>query len=103
QWIPLVVKLPVAVEDYTSMGAERPEEAGTDPRVAEALWLLASAADKVRRLDRAIPLLTAVVPEAVLAGGRTTVRNFVGVFMLLIEPIETLMRRVARYAHRCWD
>ena len=48
--IPLVGKVPVAVEDYTSMGAERPEEAGTDPRVAEVLWLLESAADKVRPL-----------------------------------------------------
>ena len=81
------------------MGAERPEEAGTDPRVAEALWLLELAADKVRRLDRAIPLLADVVPTAVLAGEMTAVRNFIGVFMLVIEPLETLMRRVARYAH----
>ena len=89
--IPLVGKGPVAVEDYTSMGAERPEEAGTDPRVAEALWLLASAADKVRRLDSALPLLTEVVPEAVLAGEMTAVQNFIGVFMLLMEPMETLV------------
>jgi hypothetical protein len=87
------------VNDYKSIGAERPEEAGTDPRVAEALWLLESAADKVRRLDRALPLLTEVVPEAVLAGEMTAVRNFLGVFMLLIEPMEMLVRRVARYAH----
>ena len=97
--IPLVGKVPVAVEDHTSMGAERPEESGTDPRVAEALWLLESAADKVRRLDRALPLLTDVVPAAVLAGEMTAVRNFIGVFMLVIEPMETLVRRVARYAH----
>ena len=81
--IPLVGKVPVAVEDYTSMGAERPEEAGPDPRVAEALWLLESATDKVRRLDRALPLLTDVVPEAVLAGEMTAVRNFPGVFILI--------------------
>ena len=97
--IPLVGKVSVAVEDYTSMDAERPEEAGTDPRVAEALWLLESTADKVRRLDSALPLLTDVVPEAVLAGEMTAVRNFIGVFMLLIEPMETLVRRVACYAH----
>ena len=97
--IPLVGDAPVAVEDDTSMSAERPEEAGTDPRVAEALWLLESAADKVRRLDRALPLLTDVVPAAVLAGEMTAVRNFIGVFMLVIEPLETLVRRVARYAH----
>jgi len=97
--IQLVGEAPVAVQDYTSMSAERPAEAGTDPRVAEALWLLASAADKVRRLDRAIPLLSDVVPEAVLAGEMTAVRNFIGVFMLVIEPLETLVRRVARYAH----
>src|SRR2546421_3159615 len=81
------------------MGAERPEEAGPDPRVAEALWLLESAADKVRRLDRALPLLTDVVPAAVLAGEMTAVRNFIGGFMLVIEPVETLVRRIARYAH----
>jgi len=97
--IQLVGDAPVAVEDSTSMGEERLEEAGPDPRVAEALWLLESAADKVRRLDRALPLLTDVVPEAVLAGEMTAVRNFIGVFMLLIEPLETLVRRVARYAH----
>lgn len=97
--IQLVGDVPVAVEDSTSMGEERPEEAGPDPRVAEALWLLESAADKVRRLDRALPLLTDVVPEAVLAGEMTAVRNFIGVFMLLIEPLETLVRRVAHYAH----
>ena len=97
--IQLVGEAPVAVQDYTSMSEERPAEAGTDPRVAEALWLLASAADKVRRLDRAIPLLSDVVPEAVLAGEMTAVRNFIGVFMLVIEPLETLVRRVARYAH----
>jgi predicted nucleotidyltransferase len=95
--IPLVGDASVAVEDSTFMGEERPEEAGTDPRVAEALWLLESAADKVRRLDRALPLLTDVVPEAVLAGEMTAVRK--GVFMLLIEPLETLVRRVTRYAH----
>jgi hypothetical protein len=39
------------------------------------------------------------VPEAVLAGEMAVVRNFIGVFMLLIEPTETLVRRVARYAH----
>jgi len=97
--IQLVGDAAVVGEDHTSMGAERPEEADTDPQVVEALWLLASAADKVRRLDRAIPLLTDVVPEAVLAGEMTAVRNFIGVFMLLIEPLETLVRRVARYAH----
>ena len=97
--IQLVGDASVAVEDSTSMGEERSEDAGTDLRVAEALWLLASAADKVRRLDRALPLLIDVVPEAVLAGEMTAVRNFLGVFMLLIEPLETLVRRVARYAH----
>ena len=97
--IPLVGNAPVAVEDHRSMSAERPEEAGTDPRIAEALWLLESAADKVRRLDRAIPLLADVVPTDVLAGEMTAVRNFIGVFMLVIEPLETLVRRVARYAH----
>jgi len=39
------------------------------------------------------------VPEAVLAGEMTAVRNLLGVFMLVIEPMETLVRRVARYAH----
>ena len=39
------------------------------------------------------------MPEAVLAGEMTAVRNFIGVFMLLIEPLETLVRRVARYGH----
>src|SRR5262249_7123544 len=97
--IPLVGKAPVAVEDDTSMDAERAEEAGPDPRVAEALWLLESTADKVRLLDRAIPLVADVVPAAVLAGEMTAVRNFIGVFMLVIEPLETLVRRVARYAH----
>src|SRR5215470_16475998 len=58
--ISLVGEASVAVEDYMSMSAERPEEADTDPRVAEALWLLESTADKVRRLDRAIPLLADV-------------------------------------------
>jgi hypothetical protein len=95
----LVGDAPVAVEDSTSMGAERPEEAGPDPRGAEARWILESAADKVRRLDRALPLLTDVVPEAVLAGELTAVRNVIGVFMLLIESLEMLVRRVARYAH----
>ena len=97
--IQLVGNASVVVEDSTSMGEESPAEAGPDPRVAEALWLLESTADKVRRLDRALPLLTDVVPEAVLAGEMTAVRNFIGVFMLLIEPLETLVRRVARYAH----
>jgi predicted nucleotidyltransferase len=97
--IPLVGDMPVTVEDYRSMSEERPEEAGSDPRVAEALWLLESAADKVRRLDSAIPLLADVVPTAILAGEMTAVRNFIGVFMLVIEPLETLVRRVARYAH----
>jgi hypothetical protein len=46
-----------------------------------------------------LPLLIDVVPEAVLAGEMAAVRNFIGVFMLLIEPLETLVRRVARYAH----
>jgi predicted nucleotidyltransferase len=97
--IQLVGNVSVAGEDSTSMGAERPEAAGPDPQGAEALWLLESTADKVRRLDSALPLLTDVVPEAVLAGEMTAVRNFIGVFMLLIEPLETLVRRVARYAH----
>jgi predicted nucleotidyltransferase len=97
--IQLVGDALVAVEDSTFMGKERPEEVGTDPRVAEALWLLESTADKVRRLDRALPLLIDVVPEAVLAGEMAAVRNFIGVFMLLIEPLKTLVRRVARYAH----
>jgi hypothetical protein len=61
--------------------------------------LLDSAADKVQRIDRALPLLADVVPEAVLAGEMVAVRNFVGVFMMLIEPLETLVRRVSRYAH----
>jgi len=97
--IQLVGDASVAVEDSTSRGEERSEDAATDPRVAEALWLLESATDKVRRLDSALPLLIDVVPEAVLAGEMTAVRNFLGVFMLLIEPLETLVRRVARYAH----
>lgn len=97
--IQLIDDASVAVQDSTSMSAESPEEAGTDPRVAEALWLLESAADKVRRLDRALPLLIDVVPAAVLAGEMAAVRNFIGVFMLLIESLETLVRRIVRYAH----
>src|SRR5215510_9374306 len=76
--IQLVGDASVGVEDSTSMGEERPEETGPDPRVAEALWLLESTADKVRRLARALPLLTDVVPEAVLAGEMTAVRDFIG-------------------------
>jgi uncharacterized protein len=97
--IQLIGDASVAAEDSTSMSDERPEDAGTDPRVAAALWLLESAADKVRRLDRALPLLIDVVPAAVLAGEMAAVRNFIGVFMLVIEPLETLVRRVVRYAH----
>jgi len=97
--ISLVGDAPVAVEDSTSVSEERSGGAGPDPRVTEALWLLESSADKVRRLDRAIPLLADVVPTAVLAGEMTAVRNFIGVFMLVIEPLETLVRRIARYAH----
>jgi hypothetical protein len=62
------------------------------------MWLLASVADKVQRLDRALPLLADVRPEAVLAGEMAAVRDFIGVFMLLIEPLKTLVRRVSRYA-----
>lgn len=61
--------------------------------------MLESAADKVRRIARALPLLTDVELEAVLAGEMTAVRDLLGVFMLLIEPLETLVRRVSRYAH----
>lgn len=53
----------------------------------------------MRRLDRALPLLADVVPEAVLAGEMVAVRDFLGVFMLVIEPLETLVRRVSRYAY----
>src|SRR5712691_9253585 len=55
--------------------------------------------ESLKRSGSSNPLLTDVVPEAVLAGEMTAVRNFIGVFMLLIEPLETLVRRVARYAH----
>src|SRR5438270_13881672 len=55
--IQIVGKAPVAVKDDTSMDAERQEEAGPDPRVAEAVWRVEPAAEKVRRLDRALPLL----------------------------------------------
>ena len=81
------------------MGEEGPEEGRADAHAVEALWLLESAADKVRRIDRALPLLADVTPEAMLAGEMAAGRDFVGVFMLLIEPLETLVRRVSRYAH----
>lgn len=89
----------VLVEEHKVMAEEGPQEESPDPRAAEATWLLDSAADKVQRIDRALPLLAGVVPEAVLAGEMVAVRDFMGVYMLLIEPLETLMRRVSRYAH----
>ena len=81
------------------MGEDASEEARSDARAAEAIWLLESTAEKVRRIDRPLPLLTDVVPEAVRAGEMGAVRDFLGVFMLVIEPLETLVRRVSRYAH----
>jgi hypothetical protein len=55
--------------------------------------------EAILQQESTILVLTDVVPEAVLAGEMTAVRNFIEVFMLLIEPMETLVRRVARYAH----
>jgi predicted nucleotidyltransferase len=95
----LVGDAQVAVEGYKTMGEQDREAVRSDPQADEAIWLLESAMDKVQRLDRALPLLADIVPEAVLAGDMVAVRDFVGVFMLLIEPLETLVRRVSRYAH----
>ena len=95
----LVGAAPLVVEGHQAVGEAGPEEARSNAQADEALWLLASAADKVRRLDRALPLLADVSPEAVLAGEMAAVRDFLGVFLLLIEPLETLVRRVSRYAH----
>lgn len=89
----------VLVEEHKVMAEEGPQEESPDPHAAEATWLLDSAADKVQRIDRALPLLVGVIPEAVLAGEMVAVRDFMGVYMLLIEPLETLVRRVSRYAH----
>ena len=89
----------VLVEEHKVMAEEGPQEESPDPHAAEATWLLDSAADKVQRIDRALPLLAGVIPEAVLAGEMVAVRDFMGVYMLLIEPLETLVRRVSRYAH----
>jgi predicted nucleotidyltransferase len=87
------------VEEPETVGEEGTERSVPDPRADEAVWLLESAADKVQRIARALPLLTDVELEAVLAGEMTAVRDLLGVFMLLIEPLETLVRRVSRYAH----
>ncbi len=86
-------------EELKAVEEEGTEGASPNAQTHEAIWLLESAADKVRWIDRALPLLADVSLEAVLTGEMTAVRDFLGVFMLLIEPLETLMRRISRYAH----
>jgi predicted nucleotidyltransferase len=97
--VQLIGEAQVLAAEGTAMEEAGPHEEQVDAQAAEAMWLLESVADKVQRLDRALPLLADVVPEAVLAGEMVAVRDFIGVFMLLIEPLETLVRRVSRYAH----
>jgi predicted nucleotidyltransferase len=93
--IPLIGDHLLAVDKRRTIRERRAEYSQAD----EAIWLLQSAADKVRRIDSALPLLADVDPQAVLAGEMVAVRDFLGAFMLLIEPLETLVRRVSRYAH----
>lgn len=83
------------IEKHRTIREEHTEYSQAD----EAIWLLESVADKVQRIDSALPLLADVEPEAVLAEDMKAVRDFLGVFMLIIEPLETLVRRVSRYAH----
>ncbi|MFQ5856822.1 MAG: nucleotidyltransferase domain-containing protein [Anaerolineae bacterium] len=87
------------VGDTQLVEGHRTMENQEDSKADEAIWLLESAADKIERIDSALPLLADVELQAVLAEEMTAVRDFLGVYVLLVEPLETLVRRISRYAH----
>jgi len=99
----VVVKDGVGRKDWEEKVYRRVKERRMTQKEDSGKRSLDSLEEKVRRIIKALPLLDEIDLKKVSQDDPRAVRDFIGVFLMIFEPLETIAAKISNYAHKVMD
>ena len=99
----VVVKDGVGRKDWEEKVYRRVKEKRMPPKEYSRKRSLDSLEEKVRRIIKVLPLLDEIDLKKVSRDDPRAVRDFIGVFLMIFEPLETIAAKISNYANEVLD